>query len=413
MYEAFFGFTGKPFQLNPDPAFFFASRGHARAHAYLQYGLHQSEGFIVVTGEVGAGKTTLVRSLLNRLDPTRVVAAQLVTTQLDAEDLLTSVAAGFGVPAVGARKSEVLANVEAYLVSLAAQGRRALLVVDEAQNLTARAIEELRMLSNFQLENRSLLQSFLVGQPELRQIMRSPQIQQLSQRVIASYHLGPMDRKETQAYIEHRLKHVGWQGNPSFDGAAFDEIHASSGGIPRRINLLANRIMLAAYLGERHAISAGDVTSVARGNAAGARVRACSCDPRAGRTRGQAGESASRSARRGAPRLRRCPDEARRARRTSGATRLFDRERSCTGCSNASSVASPRAIADGKAARRAGPGPLRSGRAAQLHEDGTVARGVLARARAAACGAGAHRSALRPGSERPAIRRSSDCLHRT
>jgi putative secretion ATPase (PEP-CTERM system associated) len=258
----FYGLKGKPFQLNPDPEFFFASRGHARAYAYLQYGLHQSEGFIVVTGDVGTGKTTLVGSLLKRLDPAQVVAAQLVTTQLDAEDLLKSVAAAFGVPAMATQKAEVLAYIEAFLIGLATQGKRALLVVDEAQNLTPRAVEELRMLSNFQLENRSLLQSFLVGQPELRQLMQSPQMRQLRQRVIASYHLGPMDRKETQAYVEHRLRHVGWTGDPSFDAAAFDEIFTSCGGVPRRINTLANRLMLAAYLGERHAVSGTDVQSV-------------------------------------------------------------------------------------------------------------------------------------------------------
>jgi putative secretion ATPase (PEP-CTERM system associated) len=263
MYETFYGLTGKPFQLNPDPEFFFASRGHARAYAYLQYGLHQSEGFIVITGDVGAGKTTLVRSILQRLDPAKVVAAQLVSTQLDAEDLLKSVATAFGVPARASDKAQLLAQLEAFLVSLVPERKRALLIVDEAQNLTQRAVEELRMLSNFQLENRALLQSFLVGQPELRQIMQSGAMQQLRQRVIASYHLGPMDRAESQGYIEHRLKHVGWKGDPAFDTAAHDAIHAFCMGIPRRINLLCNRVLLGAYLGEKHEIAAADVRSVA------------------------------------------------------------------------------------------------------------------------------------------------------
>ena len=262
MYESFYGLTGKPFQLNPDPAFFFGSRGHKRAFAYLQYGLYQSEGFIVITGEVGAGKTTIVRSLLEQLDRTKVVAAQLVSTQLDAEDMLRSVAAAFGLPIKSVDKAELLAALEAFLCSLVTERKRALLVVDEAQNLTARAVEELRMLSNFQLGEHALLQSFLVGQPELRQLMQGPQMQQLRQRVIASYHLGPMDQQETQAYVEHRLKHVGWSGDPSFDPSAFDAIYSFAAGIPRRINTMCNRVLLAGYLAEKHTITAADIDAV-------------------------------------------------------------------------------------------------------------------------------------------------------
>src|ERR1700694_3749020 len=249
MYESFYGLTGKPFQLNPDPAFFFGSRGHKRAFAYLQYGLYQSEGFIVITGEIGAGKTTIVRSLFEQLDREKVVAAQLVSTHLDADDMLRAVGIAFGLPVRTVNKAVLLGSLEAFLCKLATQSKRALLIVDEAQNLTPRAVEELRMLSNFQLGDQALLQSFLIGQPELRTMMQSPHMQQLRQRVTASYHLGPLDKTETQAYIEHRLNHVEWKRDPEFEPACFDVIYALTAGIPRRISTLCNRLLLAGALG--------------------------------------------------------------------------------------------------------------------------------------------------------------------
>lgn len=262
MYESFYGLQGKPFQLNPDPQFYFGSRGHNRALAYLQYGLYQGEGFIVITGEIGAGKTTLVRSLIEQLDPARFVAAQIVSTQLDAGDLLRSVATAFGIPSKSREKAHLLASIEAFLTSLAATNKRALLIVDEAQNLTLRAIEELRMLSNFQLGTQALLQSFLVGQPQLRRLMRRPEMEQLSQRVIASHHLGPIDRAETEAYIQHRLKLVGWADDPTFDQSAFDGIFEYTRGIPRQINTLSNRLLLAGCLAEKHDLTGEDVAAV-------------------------------------------------------------------------------------------------------------------------------------------------------
>ena len=263
MYESFFGLTGKPFQLNPDPSFFYGSRGHKRAFAYLEYGLYQSEGFIVITGDIGAGKTTIVRSLLEQLDSSKVVAVQIVSTQLEADDMLRAVGTAFGLPVRSVDKAILLASLEAFLCELVTAKKRALLVVDEAQNLPPGAIEELRMLSNFQLGDQALLQSFLVGQPELRAMMQGAQMQQLRQRVIASYHLGPLDKGETQGYVEHRLKHVGWKDDPRFDAACFDLIHALTGGIPRRINTLCNRLLLAAMLSEEHAVTAANVDTTA------------------------------------------------------------------------------------------------------------------------------------------------------
>ena len=262
MYEDYYHFNAKPFQLNPDPRFFFGSKGHKRAMAYLDYGLSLGEGFIVISGEVGAGKTTLVRNLFRQLDANSLVAAQLVSTQMDAEDTLRSVAASFGLEHEGLAKSSLLKNLEDFLIAATRQGKRALLVVDEAQNLTPRAVEELRMLSNFQNNDRSLIQTFLLGQPEFRGILQSPNMQQLRQRVVASYHLGPLDSGETQGYIEHRLRTVGWQGKPSFDSEAFAALHRFTGGIPRRINTFCDRLLLFGFLEEKSHFGEAEINEV-------------------------------------------------------------------------------------------------------------------------------------------------------
>jgi type II secretory pathway predicted ATPase ExeA len=239
MFEPHFGLKGPPFQLSPVPGFYFASNGHGNALAYMKFGAYQGEGFIVVTGEIGAGKTTLVRTLLEGLDPNQIVAAQI-------------------------SKAQWLATLEAFLTALCVGGRRALLVVDEAQNLGQREVEELRMLSNFQLGNHALLQSFLVGQPELRKMLQSKSLEQLRQRVIASCHLGPLAPGEVQPYIEHRLHHVGWDGRAIFDADAWGEIHKQTDGIPRRINLLCTRAMLAAFMHSKNTIGARDIAQTAK-----------------------------------------------------------------------------------------------------------------------------------------------------
>lgn len=264
MYETYYGLSAKPFQLRPDPHFYFASHGHKRAMAYLEYGLSQGEGFIVITGEVGAGKTTLVRNLFNRMPKDQIVAAHIVNTHLDADDALRMVASAFGLPTDGASKATLLARLEQFLRLTGRQGKRALLVIDEAQNLNAGTVEELRMLSNFQTDSQCLLQTFLLGQPEFRATLHSPTMQQLRQRVIASYHLGPMDAQETRAYIEHRLQTVGWKGDPAFSAEAHAAIYAYSGGIPRKTNTLCDRIMLMGFLEELHAFGAAEVKAVVR-----------------------------------------------------------------------------------------------------------------------------------------------------
>jgi len=264
MYESFYGLTNKPFQLNPDPSFYFGSKQHRRAKAYLDYGVSRNEGFIVITGEIGAGKTTLLRALIDSLHGTNVVVGHLVTTQLGAEDTLRMVGASFGFKVKDVPKSELLITLEAFLISQTSKGKRCLLIVDEAQNLTPRAVEELRMLSNFQFGNQALMQSFLVGQPEFREILQRPEMEQFRQRVAATCHIGPMDLDETQHYIEHRLKCAGSTGKPGFSPEAFEAIYKASGGIPRRINSICDRVLLAGFLAGKTHLEQADVDEVVK-----------------------------------------------------------------------------------------------------------------------------------------------------
>ena len=261
MYEAYYHFRGKPFQLNPDPRFFFSSRGHRRAMAYLMYGVQQGEGFIVITGEIGAGKTMLANTLVRELAPRNFVLVQVVSTHLKADDMVRMVAASFGLPQDNS-KAVLLNSVEQFLLACHRQGKRVLLLVDEAQNLPATSVEELRMLSNYEFAAKPLLQIFLLGQPEFRRTLQSPKMEQLSQRVIASCHLGPMDAAEVEAYILHRLKTVGWHGDPSLSEDAFAIIHQYTGGLPRKINVLCDRLLLMARLDEKHAITGKEVGEV-------------------------------------------------------------------------------------------------------------------------------------------------------
>ncbi len=263
MFNDFYGLTGRPFQLTPDPAFYFESLTHRKAMSYLSYGLAQGEGFVVITGEVGAGKSTLVAYLMSTIDPSRLTAAQVVTSKLDGEELVHVVAQAFGLMIEGHDKASALGAIEAFLHEEARAGRRCLLVVDESQNLSIEALEELRMLSNFQLGSHPLLQTLLLGQPEFReQLQQSPRLEQLRQRVIAAHHLDAMEPNEVQPYIEHRMKCVGWAGNPAFDQRVFSEIHAATGGVPRRINQIANRLLLLGAVEQRTRIDGAMLSQV-------------------------------------------------------------------------------------------------------------------------------------------------------
>lgn len=249
MYDQFYRLTGRPFQLAPDPEFYFESLTHRKALSYLGYGLAQGEGFIVITGEVGAGKSTLAAHLVASIDRSQLTVAQIVTSGLDGGELVRLVAQSFGVvPPQGASgydKPAALGLIEAFLQDEARAGRRCLLIVDEAQNLTAPALEELRMLSNFQLGAHPLLQIVLLGQPEFRALIEGPGgLEQLRQRIIATHHLDAMEPEEVGPYVEHRLARVGWTGRPRFAAGVFARLAEASGAVPRRINQLANRLLI-------------------------------------------------------------------------------------------------------------------------------------------------------------------------
>ena len=264
MYDKFYHLSGMPFQLTPDSRFFFGSSGHSRAIAHLVYGLAQEEGFIVITGEIGAGKTTLVEQLWSQLDRRKYLLARIVTTRVSGDDLLRLAVTGFGIPDDGHTDKATLLRRFASLASdQLATGRRCLLVVDEVQDLAVTALEELRMLSNITADGRASMQTILLGQPQFRASLASAELEQLRQRVLASYHLGPLTEAETRAYIEHRLGRVGWTGDPGWEEPAFACVYRCTNGIPRRINTLCSRVLLYASIEGAHTITAPMVETTA------------------------------------------------------------------------------------------------------------------------------------------------------
>lgn len=262
MYTSYYRLTSRPFQLSPNHRFFFGSKGHRRAMAYLTYGLHQREGLIVVTGDVGTGKTTLVDYLAEQLSVGPFVAGRVSAGQIEPSKVLPLVAKAFQLPTGDREQAELQQDIETFLIARNKARQRPLLVIDEAQNWPLPALEELRVLSNLQHGGKALVQIVLVGQPQFRDALTGEDYEQLRQRVVASHHLENLDDTEVGPYIEHRLKQVGWQGDPSFDADACALIYEHSQGVPRRINLVCSRLLVLGALERRHVIDAEAVEEV-------------------------------------------------------------------------------------------------------------------------------------------------------
>jgi putative secretion ATPase (PEP-CTERM system associated) len=253
MYERFYNLRERPFALSPDPEYLYLSRVHREALDAIRFGIESRVGFIVVTGEIGAGKTTVLQTLLRRLDE-RAVVARLVNTILEPRELLDAIAIDFGLDPNGKSKPMLLRELADFLVQQRTQGRASLLVVDEAQNLTPQALEEIRLLSNLETEKSKLLQIVLAGQPNLRDTIDSPVLEQLRQRITVNYHLTPLDAADTQAYVNYRLEHAALGEPPRFTRDAAALIHARSGGVPRIINVICDAALIYGYAEEQRSL---------------------------------------------------------------------------------------------------------------------------------------------------------------
>jgi putative secretion ATPase (PEP-CTERM system associated) len=262
MYDGFYNLSKMPFQLNADTDFFFNSAVHKRALAYMRYGLTQGEGFVVVTGKPGTGKTMLVKELVNSLDNDNITIGIMVSSQIGADDLLKIISATFGLPYEGEDKSTLLTRIERFFITQSMEGKRVLMIVDEAQNLPKDALEELRMLSNFEASGKSLFQTFLIGQQQLGERLFLPEMEQLRQRIVATYQLKPLNEEETKNYILFRLEKAGWDHSPQFEDEVFNTICNYTQGIPRRINTLCDRVLLFGYLDELKVINLNAVQKV-------------------------------------------------------------------------------------------------------------------------------------------------------
>ena len=261
MYEAFFKFHTKPFDLVPNPAFLFLSKSHKKALTYLDYGIRERVGFILLTGEVGSGKTTIIRDLIKKHHE-KVVISKIFNTRVNSEQLIALINDDFGISVEGKDKTSMLRDLNDFLVEQYARGNFPVLIIDEAQNLNSKLLEEIRMLSNLETDSSKLLQIILVGQPELRETMNSPGLRQLRQRISINCHLKPLSRDETEQYILHRLEVAGNREAVSFMPGSIDIIYSSSRGVPRLINIFCDFLLISAFAEETDTIEESMATDV-------------------------------------------------------------------------------------------------------------------------------------------------------
>lgn len=253
MYTEYFGLSTKPFELLPNPKFLYLSKGHRKALSYLQYGVQEHAGFTLLTGEVGSGKTTLLRDIINKISSDTTLA-MVFNTRVDGRQLIAMINEDFGLPTEGKDKVQLLTELNDFLLDENSANRQPIIIIDEAQNLSMEALEEIRLLSNLEADSFKLVQIILVGQPELKQIIANPSLRQLRQRISISCHLNPLNREECEEYVYHRLETVGNRDCVTFMDGVFDMIYKFSGGIPRLINLICDFLLLSAFVEETREI---------------------------------------------------------------------------------------------------------------------------------------------------------------
>lgn len=261
-YTDFFRLREYPFNLTPDLRFYYRSEAQRRALAYLSFGLSKGEGFVVITGEIGAGKTVFIDYFLSNVPKDSAVTATISSTQFEADSFLRMVASAFGLHQESADKATVFRHLEGFLLDIYRRHVRAILIIDEAQGIPISALEELRMLSNIYHQGRPLLQVFLIGQPEFRRKLATSGLEQLRQRIVAVHHLTPLSEPETREYILFRLRTAGWKDDPAITDDCFALIHREARGVPRLVNNLCDRLLWHAFIEEKHAITRADVALV-------------------------------------------------------------------------------------------------------------------------------------------------------
>ncbi|MBT8107310.1 MAG: AAA family ATPase [Gammaproteobacteria bacterium] len=262
-YLSHFKLQDQPFRLTPDPDYVYWSKQHARAKAYMESTIWLADGFVVITGDIGSGKTTLLQSFLTELDDD-VVYAVVSQTQLTATQFLQAILTEFGFKPFNKRKVELLDMLNMFLIEQYSNDKKVLLIVDEAQNLSRKVLEEIRLLSGIETHKEKVLRIILAGQPELRETLDSPGLRQLVQRVRLRFHLGPLDRREMREYIEHRLAIAGREEEGLFEEDTFETIHRYSGGVPRLINTLCDSALLCAFADDKHSVSLDEVMAAVK-----------------------------------------------------------------------------------------------------------------------------------------------------